>query len=144
MLEIHNYNLVHKKDENDHLPPKIGHRKSWWLSAGGLVLPPGTMSGHGKVRGHPRRGIPNMKITFIYSLILQCDLNSHTNLHLKSMISWPVLQMSWCATCRAWEHPIGSQRQAHLPLQAHRWTELCVQRHHFKVNTCRKPTGQCH
>lgn len=59
MLEIHHYNLIHKKDENDNLPLKIARQKSWWLSADGPAPPQGTMSGHEKVHGHPNRGIPN-------------------------------------------------------------------------------------
>lgn len=59
MLKIQHRNLVHKKDENENLPLKTGHQKSWWLSADGLAPPPEMMSGHGKVHAHPKRGIPN-------------------------------------------------------------------------------------
>lgn len=51
---------------------------------------------------------------------------------LKSMSDWPALQMNWCATGRAWEHPGGIQRQARLLLQAHRWTKLWVQKYHIR------------
>lgn len=131
-LKTQHYNLVHKKDEHDNLPLKTGHQRSWWLSADGLVPPQETMSRREKVRGHPKRESQTQAYLLFHFIYLHCNWKNCTDIHHESMTDWPVLQMNWCATGRAWEHPRGIQRQAHLLLQAHHWTELCVQKHHFR------------